>query len=83
MSEPAVIFADEPTGNLDSTSSGEVLRLLREAVSDLGQTIVMVTHDAQAASVADRVVFLSDGEIVRDEGHLMAEDIFDIMKVLK
>ncbi len=80
---PAVVFADEPTGNLDSTSSGEVLRLLREAVDQLAQTIVMVTHDAQAASVADRVVFLEDGKIVRDEGKLTAEAILDVMKVLR
>jgi putative ABC transport system ATP-binding protein len=79
---PAVVFADEPTGNLDSTSSGEVLRLLRSAVDELGQTIVMVTHDAQAASVADRIVFLEDGRIVRDEGHLDAGAILDVMKVL-
>src|SRR5947209_9749293 len=58
MSQPAVVFADEPTGNLDSRSSQEVLHLMRDTSSDMGQTIVMVTHDAQAASVADRVVFL-------------------------
>jgi putative ABC transport system ATP-binding protein len=82
-SRPAVIFADEPTGNLDSSSSSEVLRLLRSAVDQLGQTIVMVTHDAQAASVADRVVFLEDGKIVRDEGKLSAEEVLDVMKVLR
>jgi putative ABC transport system ATP-binding protein len=82
-SRPAVIFADEPTGNLDSSSSSEVLRLLRSAVDQLGQTIVMVTHDAQAASAADRVVFLEDGKIVRDEGKLSAEEVLDVMKVLR
>lgn len=82
MSQPAVVFADEPTGNLDSRSSQEVLHLMRDTVTDLGQTIVMVTHEVQAASVADRTVFLSDGEIVRDEGHLSADGIFDVMKVL-
>ncbi len=65
-SRPAVVFADEPTGNLDSRSSGEVLALLRRSVDDLGQTIVMVTHDAQSAALADRVVTLADGRIVSD-----------------
>ena len=63
---PAVVFADEPTGNLDSNSSDEVLALLRHAVDEFGQTVVMVTHDAHAASVADRIVVLRDGEIVHD-----------------
>ena len=62
-SRPSIIFADEPTGNLDSHSSGEVLALLQRSVKEMGQTIVMVTHDASAASYADRVVFLSDGEV--------------------
>ena len=66
MSEPAVVFADEPTGNLDSRSSEEVLGLLRTAVDELGQTVVMVTHDAAAAAVADRILVLVDGRIVRD-----------------
>ncbi|MFN0028171.1 MAG: ABC transporter ATP-binding protein [Acidimicrobiales bacterium] len=65
-SRPEIIFADEPTGNLDSKASEEILRFMRHAVSDLGQTIVMVTHDARAASYADRVVFLADGRIVND-----------------
>jgi putative ABC transport system ATP-binding protein len=60
---PTIIFADEPTGNLDSHSSGEVLALLQRSVKEMGQTIVMVTHDASAASYADRIVFLSDGEV--------------------
>ena len=83
MSQPAVVFADEPTGNLDSRSSHEVLNLMRDTVTDMGQTMVMVTHDAQAASVADRTIFLSDGEIVRDEGHLTPDGIFDVMKALQ
>jgi putative ABC transport system ATP-binding protein len=83
ISRPAVIFADEPTGNLDSQSSRDILDMLRQAVDDLGQTIVMVTHDAQAAAVADRVVFLADGRIVRDEGHLTSDQILDVMKVLQ
>src|SRR6478609_3988370 len=81
-SEPAVIFADEPTGNLDSTTSQEVLGLLRRAVDEFGQAVVMVTHDAVAAAVSDRVVFLDDGNIVADEPHLDAEQILDQMKAL-
>jgi putative ABC transport system ATP-binding protein len=81
-SEPAVIFADEPTGNLDSTTSQEILGLLRRAVDEFGQAVVMVTHDATAAAVADRVVFLDDGQIVADEAQLGAEQILDRMKAL-
>jgi putative ABC transport system ATP-binding protein len=66
ISKPTVIFADEPTGNLDSTTSAEILELLRHSVSDYGQTLVMVTHDAHASAVADRVLFLADGCIVRE-----------------
>jgi putative ABC transport system ATP-binding protein len=66
VSRPAVVFADEPTGNLDSKASGDVLDLLRHAVDDFGQTVVMVTHDAHAASFADRVLVLADGRIVQD-----------------
>ncbi len=66
LSAPAVVFADEPTGNLDSQSSEEVLGMMRKAVDDLGQTVVMVTHDPAAAAIADRVVVLVDGRIVRD-----------------
>ncbi len=66
VSRPSVIFADEPTGNLDSKTSGEILELLRHSVRDLGQTIVMVTHDARAAAIADRILFLADGLIVRE-----------------
>jgi putative ABC transport system ATP-binding protein len=62
------MFADEPTGNLDSTTSGEILELLRESVSTFGQTTVMVTHDAQAAAIADRILFLADGMIVKELG---------------
>jgi putative ABC transport system ATP-binding protein len=81
-SEPAVIFADEPTGNLDSTTSGEILALLRRAVDEFGQAVVMVTHDASAAAVSDRVIFLDDGHIVADEADLDAEQILDRMKAL-
>ena len=81
-SEPAVIFADEPTGNLDSTTSPEILGLLRRAVDEFGQAVVMVTHDATAASIADRVIFLDDGQIVADDSGLDAEQILDRMKAL-
>jgi putative ABC transport system ATP-binding protein len=64
VSQPRIVFADEPTGNLDSTSSGEILAFLRRSVDELGQTVVMVTHDAVAASYCDRVVFLADGRVV-------------------
>jgi putative ABC transport system ATP-binding protein len=70
--KPAVVFADEPTGNLDSKSSAEVLNLLRRAVDDFGQTVVMVTHDPDAAAIADRLIELEDGRIVRDEAVVAA-----------
>jgi putative ABC transport system ATP-binding protein len=66
VTRPTVLFADEPTGNLDSATGEEVLRLIRNSVDELGQTTVMVTHDARAASAANRVLFLADGEVVRD-----------------
>ena len=66
VSEPTILFADEPTGNLDSTTSAEILDLLREAVDAYGQTTLMVTHDPRAAAAADRVVFIADGRLVRD-----------------
>jgi putative ABC transport system ATP-binding protein len=75
VSRPSVMFADEPTGNLDSTTSGEILALLRDSVDALGQTTVMVTHDAHAAAIADRVLFLADGDIVRDLGRSTAHEI--------
>jgi putative ABC transport system ATP-binding protein len=66
VSKPTVVFADEPTGNLDSKTGGEILELLRQAVQDAGQTTVMVTHDPRSASIADRILFLADGNIVRE-----------------
>ena len=66
VSRPSVVFADEPTGNLDSTTGGEILELMRESVDTFGQTTVMVTHEARAAAIADRILFLADGRIVRD-----------------
>jgi putative ABC transport system ATP-binding protein len=79
---PAVVFADEPTGNLDSKSSEEVLGLLRHAVDDFGQTVVMVTHDATAAAHADRIVVLRDGEIVHDGPAEDTEGVLDLMKAV-
>jgi len=64
VSKPSIVFADEPTGNLDSTSSAEVLGFLRRSVDEFGQTVVMVTHDPVAASYTDRILFLADGRIV-------------------
>ena len=80
VSRPSVMFADEPTGNLDSTTSGEILGLLRNSVDTLGQTTVMVTHDAHAAAIADRVLFLADGDIVRDLGPSTAHEILDTLE---
>ena len=81
-SEPAVIFADEPTGNLDSATSAEILGLLRRAVDEFGQAVVMVTHEAGAAAIADRVIFLDDGQVVADDSGLDADQILDRMKAL-
>jgi putative ABC transport system ATP-binding protein len=75
ISKPTVIFADEPTGNLDSTTSAEILELLRQSVSDYGQTTVMVTHDANAAAIADRILFLADGCIVKELRGATSHDI--------
>jgi putative ABC transport system ATP-binding protein len=80
ISRPTVIFADEPTGNLDSTTSAEILELLRQSVSDYGQTTVMVTHDANAAAIADRVLFLADGCIVKELRGAAAHDILRAME---
>lgn len=81
-SRPAIIFADEPTGNLDSRSSSEVLGFMRRAVDDFGQTIVMVTHDPNAASYADRIVLLADGRIVDEITSPTVDSIIDRMKRL-
>jgi putative ABC transport system ATP-binding protein len=83
VGRPAVLFADEPTGNLDSRTGDEVLQLLRRSVDDLGQTIIMVTHDAHAAATADRILFLKDGEIVLDRGRMTRADIYDVIKTLE
>ena len=80
ITRPAVVFADEPTGNLDSASGRDVLDLLRRAVDEFGQTIVMVTHDAAAAATADRVMFLADGRVVDEQAGLSVDDILDRLK---
>jgi putative ABC transport system ATP-binding protein len=82
VSRPAVVFADEPTGNLDSKSSDEVLVLLRQAVDEFGQTVVMVTHDPEAASYADRLVVLRDGRVVHDAAAGTAEQVIELMKAV-
>jgi putative ABC transport system ATP-binding protein len=82
VSKPSIVFADEPTGNLDSRTSGEILELLDRSVRELGQTIVMVTHDARAAAIADRVLFLDDGLIVREARNVSAHDIVTAMEEL-
>ena len=81
-SQPAIIFADEPTGNLDSRAGAEILEFMRRAVRELGQTIVMVTHDPGAASYSDRVVFLNDGRAVDEMDDPTAERVLDRMKRL-
>ncbi|MBJ7331379.1 MAG: ABC transporter ATP-binding protein [Solirubrobacteraceae bacterium] len=78
--KPAVVFADEPTGNLDSKSSEEIQRLLRASVDDLGQTVIMVTHDAHVAAIADRLIVLADGRIVHDEPAGDADHVFEVMR---
>src|SRR5258706_3940599 len=83
VSRPEIVFADEPTGNLDSRSGAELLSFLRDAVKQHGQTIVMVTHDANAASYADRVVFLADGRIVDEMREPTAEKVLDRLKSLE
>jgi putative ABC transport system ATP-binding protein len=80
VSRPAVVFADEPTGNLDTKSGEEVLSLLRQAVDEFGQTVVMVTHDPEAASYADRLVVLRDGRVVHDAAAGSAEQVIELMK---
>jgi putative ABC transport system ATP-binding protein len=82
ITKPAVVFADEPTGNLDSVSSAEVLKLLRHSVDELGQTVVMVTHDANAAAVADRILVLADGKIVHDGSAGTADEVHDLMRTV-
>jgi putative ABC transport system ATP-binding protein len=82
VSKPAVVFADEPTGNLDSKASAGVLDLLRQAVDEFGQTVIMVTHDPAAAAHADRLITLRDGKLVQDGAPGSADDVIELMKQL-
>jgi putative ABC transport system ATP-binding protein len=79
VTKPTILFADEPTGNLDSKTGGEILELLRRSVDAYGQTTVMVTHEARAAAIADRILFLADGLIVRELTGASAADVLDVM----
>jgi putative ABC transport system ATP-binding protein len=76
------VFADEPTGNLDSKTSAEILDLMRDSVDSFGQTTVMVTHDARAAAIADRVLFLADGKVVQEHREISAADVVSLMQTL-
>jgi putative ABC transport system ATP-binding protein len=80
LSRPTVLFGDEPTGNLDSTTSGEILEVLRAAVESYGQTTIMVTHDARAAAIADRILFLADGVIVRELNGATQDQVLDALR---
>jgi putative ABC transport system ATP-binding protein len=80
VSKPTVLFADEPTGNLDSATGNEILQLIRDAVDSRGQTTVMVTHDARAASTADRILFLDDGLIVREMQGATAHEVVSTLE---
>jgi putative ABC transport system ATP-binding protein len=80
ISRPTVLFADEPTGNLDSATGGEILELIRRTVDDVGQTVVMVTHEARAAGIADRVLYLADGRIVREARETTQHEIVATME---
>jgi putative ABC transport system ATP-binding protein len=82
VSRPSIVFADEPTGNLDSSTSGEILALMRESVDAYQQTTVMVTHDPRAAVIADRILFLDDGLIVRELGRSEPHDVTTVMEEL-
>jgi putative ABC transport system ATP-binding protein len=82
VSKPTVVFADEPTGNLDSTTSADILELLRESVETLGQTFVVVSHDPNASAIADRTLFLADGLIVKELGKASAHEVLETMEAV-
>jgi putative ABC transport system ATP-binding protein len=82
VSRPTILFADEPTGNLDSRTGEEILTLLRASADEYHQTIVMVTHEPRAAAIADRVLFLADGQIVKELGHTTAPEVLEVMSTL-
>ena len=83
VTRPTIVFADEPTGNLDSKTSGEILELVRSMVDGYGQTTVMVTHEARAAAIADRILFLADGLVVKELGsHATANEVLEVMSSL-
>jgi putative ABC transport system ATP-binding protein len=82
VSRPTILFADEPTGNLDSKTSGEILDLLRDSVTTYGQTTVMVTHEARAAAIADRILFLADGLIVKELHNATPAQVLEVMSTL-
>jgi putative ABC transport system ATP-binding protein len=82
VSRPTILFADEPTGNLDSKTGGEILQLMRDSVDAYGQTTVMVTHEARAAAIADRILFLADGLIVKELRNASAADVLEVMSTL-
>lgn len=83
VTRPTIVFADEPTGNLDSKTSGEILDLLRSSAQSYGQTIVMVTHEARAAAIADRILFLADGLIVKEMTEAEPGEVLDVMSTLQ
>jgi putative ABC transport system ATP-binding protein len=83
ITRPTILFADEPTGNLDSKTGGEILELLRTSVEDYQQTIVMVTHEARAASIADRILFLADGLIVKELTGASSAEVLEVMGSLQ
>jgi putative ABC transport system ATP-binding protein len=83
VSRPTILLADEPTGNLDSRTGGEILELLRSSAEAYGQTIVMVTHEARAAAIANRILFLADGQIVKELTGASAADVLEVMSTLQ